>query len=267
MTIAVPQAAGRSEPMPAEVAARMSASDRRQAVVWWVFVVAVCGFLAWKLADLNWGLVWRISPLLLQGFGVTCLLTLVSVVLGMLIGVVLAGARMSRLALVRWPAIVYIETIRATPQLMVIFWIFFSYPVLTGQRMTPWTGATVSLTMIASAYLAEVVRGGLLSVPRIQSESAAVIGLTPVQAFIYVLLPQACRNMLPAFVTTLVASFKTTSLVWVIGMIDFFRAATLINNRAFAPATIYTVVAIVYLIACFALSRLVTMADPKYKLQ
>ena len=102
-----------------------------------------------------------------------------------------------------------------------------AYPVFAGHNMSPWTGAVVSLTMIASAYLAEVVRGGLLSVPKIQSESATVIGLSRTQTFICVLLPQACRNMLPAFITTLVTSFKVTSLVYVIGLIDFFRAASL----------------------------------------
>ncbi len=258
-----------NEPMPAPAATAwtMSASDRRQARIWWVFVACVVAFLAWKLAALNWGLVWRVSPLLLQGFIVSCLLTLFSVAVGLLFAIVLAGARMSRIAPIRYASMAYTETVRATPQLMVIFWIFFSYPVFAGHNMSPWTGAAVSLTMIAAAYLAEVIRGGLLSVPKIQAESATVIGLSRVQTFIYVLLPQACRNMLPAFVTTLVMSFKTTSLVYVIGLIDFFRAASLINNRVFAPATIYTVVGLVYLITCFALSRLVALLDPKYKLQ
>jgi polar amino acid transport system permease protein len=243
-----------------------SISDRRQAIGWWIFVAAVGAFLTYKLLALNWGLVWRISPLLLQGFGITWLLTVLSIGVGMLIGVLLAFARISRVAPLRYLAIAYIETIRATPQLMVIFWIFFTYPVLMGHQMTPWSGASISLTLIASAYLAEVVRGGVLSVPKIQAESATVIGLTRAQSFFYVLLPQACRNMLPAFTATAVMSFKTTSLVYVIGMIDFFRSATLMNNRYFAPATIYTVVAIVYFLSCFALSRLLSMLDPKYRL-
>jgi His/Glu/Gln/Arg/opine family amino acid ABC transporter permease subunit len=243
------------------------ASDRRQAVIWWIFVACVLAWLGWKLSALNWALVWRVSPLLWQGYIVSCLLTLVSVALGMVFGIGLAAARMSRFAPLRYLSMAYTETVRATPQLMVIFWIFFTYPVFAGHNMSPWTGAVVSLTMIASAYLAEVIRGGLLSVPKIQSESATVIGLSRSQTFIRVLLPQACRNMLPAFITTLITSFKVTSLVYVIGLIDFFRAASLINNRNFAPATLYTVVAIVYLITCFALSRLVGLLDPKYKLQ
>jgi polar amino acid transport system permease protein len=252
---------------PVSVDRFVSPSDRRQARIWWIFVACVLALLAWKLSSLNWSLVWRVSPLLLQGFAVSCMLTLVSVGAGLLFAIVLAGARMSRLRPVRYLSMAYTETVRATPQLMVIFWIFFSYPVFAGHNMSPWTGAIVSLTMIAAAYLAEVIRGGLLSVPRIQSESATVMGLSRRQAFVYVLLPQACRNMLPAFIATLVMSFKTTSLVYVIGLIDFFRAASLINNRAFAPATIYTVVGLVYLITCFALSRLVAMLDPRYRLQ
>jgi polar amino acid transport system permease protein len=250
---------------PADFAAQRS--DRRQVIAWWVFVAFVAVLLAWKLSSLNWALIWRVSPLLFQGFTVSCLLTLSAVTCGMLIGVVLAAGRMSRFAPIRYLSIAYIETVRATPQLMVIFWIFFSYPVFSGHNMSPWTGALVSLTMIASAYLAEVIRGGLLSVPKIQAESATVIGLSRTRTFVYVLLPQACRNMLPAFIATLVMSFKTTSLVYVIGLIDFFRAAALINNRVFAPATIYTFVGIVYFLTCFALSRLVGLLDPKYKLQ
>jgi polar amino acid transport system permease protein len=260
-------ALGEATPVPAEVTSAMSASDRRQARIWWIFVACVVAFLAWKLSALNWALVWRVSPLLIQGFGVTCMLTFVAVGLGMLFGIVLAGARMSRFAVFRYVSMAYTETVRATPQIMVIFWVFFTYPVFAGHNMSPWTGAVVALTMVASAYLAEVIRGGLLSVPKIQSESATVIGLSRLQTFVYVLLPQACRNMLPAFVTTVVMSFKTTSLVYVIGLIDFFRAASLINNRVFAPATIYTVVGLVYLVACFALSRLIGLLDPKYKLQ
>ena len=92
------------------------------------------------------------------------------------------------------------------------------------------------------------------------------MGLRRWQAFLFVLLPQACRNMLPAFITTVIMMFKTSSLVYVIGVVDLFRAVILINNREFAPYTLYTVMALVYFICCYAMSRLMRYLDPKYTL-
>jgi polar amino acid transport system permease protein len=154
--------------------------------------------------------------------------------------------------------------VRSTPQIMVIFWIYFTYPALTGQSLSAWTGAAVALTLIAGAYLAEVVRGGLLSIPTIQAESAEVMGLTRFQIFVFVLLPQACRNMIPAFIATLVMMFKTSSLVYVIGVVDLFRAVILVNSREFAPYTLYTVMALIYFVCCYGMSRLIRYLDPNY---
>jgi len=96
-----------------------------------------------------------------------------------------------------------------------------------------WTAAIVSLSLIAASYLAEVVRAGVQSVPRIQTESGLVTGLTRVQIFSSIVLPQALRNMIPALIATLVMMFKTTSLIYVVGITDLFRAVILINNREF----------------------------------
>src|SRR3546814_11176933 len=108
-----------------------------------------------------------------------------------------------------------IELVRATPELLVVFWLFFGLPAVTGKAVSGWTAAVAALSVIAAAHLAEVVRGGLVSVPQGQWDAALAIGLSPGQALLRVVLPQALRNMLPALVAQLVSLFKTTSLAYV----------------------------------------------------
>ena len=234
---------------------------------WYATLIGIVGVLAWIVRDHQWHVVWRSLPFLLEGLGVSWALTLISVGIGMVVGTVLAAARMRGPAGVRHAAVFVIEVVRAIPQLMVIFWVFFTYPAITGgQSLSAWTAAVVSLSAIASAYLAEVIRAGISSVPLVQSESARVTGLTPLQGFVHVVLPQGLRNMLPALIAHFVMMFKITSLVYVIGIIDFFRAIILVNNRDFAPYALYTTMAVGYLVCCWALSWLVRRLDPKYTL-
>jgi ABC-type amino acid transport system permease subunit len=111
-----------------------------------------------------------------------------------------------------------------------------------------------------------VIRAGLASVPPVQRESAYAAGLTPAQSFVFVVLPQGLRNMLPALVAHLVMMFKITSLVYVIGLIDFFRAVILVNNREFAPYALYITMGAVYFLCCWAMSLVIRRLDPKYTL-
>ena len=252
--------------MSVSAPASPSPPQPRRIRIWHAALAAMAIAGLWGMARLDWSLVWRISPLLLKGLSVSFAMTGISVAAGLPLGVLLAAGRMSNILPLRWAAITVIEIVRATPQLMVIFWIYFTYPAITGAAISPWTGAAAALSLIAGAYLAEVVRGGLLSIPSVQSQSAEVIGLTRFQALIFIRLPQACRNMLPAFITTIIMMFKTSSLVYVIGIIDLFRAVVLVNNRVFAPYTLYTVMALIYFICCYALSRLIRWLDPRYTL-
>ncbi|MGE0725609.1 MAG: amino acid ABC transporter permease [Alphaproteobacteria bacterium] len=241
--------------------------ERRKELLWRVGIAVALAALAWSLRDLKWSVVWNAAPFLLRALGVSWLLTILSVAIGMVAGILLAALRLRGPPGLRHLAVGYIELIRATPQIMVIFWVFFSATPLTGVRLTAWPAAIIALSMIASAYLAEVIRAGLLSVPKIQHESAWSTGLSPIQAFVHVALPQALRNMVPALIAHIVMMFKITSLVYVIGLIDFFRATILVNNREFAPYELYVTMAAVYFVCCGALSLLVRRMDPKYTLQ
>lgn len=239
---------------------------RMKSLGWNLAIVAILLWVAWQSRGFRWNVVWQNWHFLLKGLANSWILTILSISFGMLAGILLAAGRMYGARGVRNIATVVIEAIRAIPQLMVIFWVYFTSPILTHKVLDSWLAALIALSLIAAAYLAEVVRAGLISVPRVQNESAYATGLNPKQTFIFVILPQALRNMLPAFVATFVMLFKITSLVYVIGVIDFFRAATLVNNRDIAPYALYTTLVVVYFICCFVLSSVIRKLDPKYDL-
>ena len=234
--------------------------------LWRLLMGAMLVTLVYLLRGQRWSVIAASGTFLLKSLGVSWLLTLCAIAIGLPAGIVLAVLRDGGPKWLRRLAIVVIEIIRATPQLMVIFWVFFAIPALTGQKVPPWTAAIISLSLIAAAYLAEVVRSGLGSVPKIHIESGFATGLSRGQILLSIILPQALRNMLPALLATLVMMFKITSLIYVVGIIDFFRAVILINNREFEPVVLYSTLAAGYFTCCWLLSWLVRKLDPGYVL-
>lgn len=234
---------------------------------WWrLFLLALVLWAAWMARDLRWAVVWESAPFLLKGLATSWLLALISIGLGALAAVPLAAARVYGPPGIRHAAVAVIEIVRATPELMVVFWAFFAFPILIGQAISNWTAAVAALSVMAAAYLAEVIRGGLYSVPREQWDGALSTGLSGFQVFVYVALPQAARNMAPALIAQFVMLFKTTALVYVIGVIEFFRAVTIVNNVAFAPYALYLTMAAGYFVCCWLLTWVVRRFDPKYLL-
>ena len=246
--------------------AHRRACDRLERLVWWVGVAAAVGLAARAILKLHWAAVADSWLFLLQALGTSWLLAIVSILVGAVAALPLALARVYGPIGLRHAAILLIEAVRATPELMIIFWVYFTSPVLLGNEISSWNAALASLAVIAAAYLAEVIRAGLYSVPRGQSIASAATGMRPFQTFRYVVLPQALRNMLPAVVAQLVALFKATSLVYAIGVMEFFRAVSVTNNAIFAPYELYIIMGAGYFVSCFAITRLVRYFNPKYQL-
>jgi His/Glu/Gln/Arg/opine family amino acid ABC transporter permease subunit len=221
---------------------------------------------AWLVRGGRWDVVRRASPFLLKGLALSWELSILSVLIGLAAGIVLAAGRLYGFPGLRHLATAYIELVRSVPQIMIIFWVFFGAAPLTGHALDAWLAALIALSLIASAYLAEVVRAGLLSVPKVHRESAYSAGLAPATIFLHIVLPQAMRNMLPALIAHIIMIFKVTSLVYLIGLVDFFRATMLVNNRDYAPGPLYLTMAIVYFLCNFGLSKLLRRFDPKYAL-
>jgi polar amino acid transport system permease protein len=191
---------------------------------------------------------------LLQGAAWTVGLSLIAFVGGGLFGLLVALCRVSPVKAVRFVTAGYVQLIQGTPLLVILFMTFFGLPAL-GLKMSPLAAAGVSLTLYVSAYLGEIWRGCIQSVPRAQWEAAECLALTRIQRMRLVVLPQAIRIATPPTVGFMVQIVKNTSLASVVGFVELARAGQLINNSVFEPFIVYLIIAGIYFCLCFPLSR------------
>ena len=200
--------------------------------------------------------------LIAQGFlgigaftGGTLRLAIPAIVLGFILGTLVGLARLSRSRWLNWPAKVYIELFRGVPLVMVIFWFWFMIPALVGKSLPEYSVALTAFVIFEAAYLAEIVRAGIQSVPRGQVEAATATGLSKNQLMRHVILPQALRNMIPALVTQFIVLVKDTSLASIIGYVDLTKAAQIVNNREIRPFELYLFIAVIYWLCSYSMSR------------
>ena len=181
-------------------------------------------------------------------------LSLIAFVGGGVFGLVVALCRISPSKPVRWLTSGYVQLIQGTPLLVILFMTFFGLPQL-GFKISALAAAGVSLTIYVAAYLGEIWRGCIQSVPRSQWEAAECLALTRTQRMRMVILPQAIRIATPPTVGFMVQIVKNTSLASVVGFIELARSAQIMNNSVFEPFLIYLIVAAIYFALCYPLSR------------
>ena len=196
------------------------------------------------------------APLLAQGLVNTLKVTGVSLVCGLALGLVLALLRLSRHRVASWPAGFVIEVFRTTPPLVQLFWFFFALPLIVGIEMTPFMAAIVTFSIQSAAFFAEVFRAGIVSIERGQWDGALAIGMSRRQALARIVLPQAVKRMLPAFLERAIELMKTTTLVATIAYADLLFEANEISQKTFRPLETFTVVALIYFVVIFAFSLL-----------
>lgn len=173
-----------------------------------------------------------------------------STVLGMLVGVMRASDKRA----LRLPALVYIETFRNIPLLILVFWAYFVPPYL-GIETSKFMSVAVALIMFTTAYIAEYIRGGILSVPDTQKEAARTLGLSAVQVQLYVVLPQAFFNMIPAITGRYIVTVMNTSLAFLIGLSELTDIGKQINVRLqTSPIEVYLTIMLIYFIVNRSLS-------------
>lgn len=193
----------------------------------------------------------------LGGLALTVLLGASALLLALPLGILFGLARVSHIALLRWPVALVIYIVRGTPLLMVIFWAYFFLPTVTGHETDQFSTMLAALVVFNAAYLGEIVRAGIEGVPRGQMECARSLGMSYAQAMRHVIFPQAFRNMLPSFVNQFVMTLKDTSLGYIIGLAEVSFVASQINNLVLTqPAAVYGTLALAYFILCFGLSRI-----------
>jgi polar amino acid transport system permease protein len=192
---------------------------------------------------------------LLQGALWTVALSLIAFAGGGLLGFIVALCRISPSALVRAATVCYVQLVQGTPLLIVMFLAYFGMPAL-GIDVPAIVAAGVSLTIYVSAYLGEIWRACIESVPKPQWEAAECLALSRRQRLFSVILPQAIRIATPPTVGFLVQIIKNTSLASVVGFVELARSGQIINNSLFKPFVIYVIIAAIYFALCYPLAVL-----------
>ena len=239
-------------------------------IVVWIVVLLIAGILLWRVANnpnFGWPIIreWFTEYSIMKGLLTTLWLTVISMVLGVAIGLVIAVARLSNDYLARSVAGLYIWFFRGTPLLVqLIFWYNLSTLVPkisigipfgptfvswdTNDLITPLTAAIAGLALNEAAYMAEIIRAGLLSVKKEQYETCDAFGMTKIQALRRIIIPQAMRSIVPPTGNQLISMIKSTSLVSVIAMSDMLYSVQSIYNRTFEVIPMLMVAVIWYLI-------------------
>ena len=201
------------------------------------------------------------SDLLLLGLLNTLKVTGLALLFGVPLGLALALLRLSTVRTLSGAAAFVIEFFRTTPPLVQLFWFFFALPILVDVRMTPFIAAIVTFSIQSSAFFAEIFRGGILSIDRGQWEGARAIGMSYTQSLRRVILPQAVKRMIPAFMERSIELMKTTTLVSTVAYTDLMFQANDLAQKTFRPLEVYTVVAVMYFILIFVFSQLSILVE------
>jgi polar amino acid transport system permease protein len=192
---------------------------------------------------------------LLDGLVLTILLSLATVAASLVLGGAVGLARCYGPASLRWFLVLYIDSMRAVPVLVVLVWTYFAFPILSGISLPPFWAALVALTLHIAAYVAEIVRAGITSVRPGQLRAALAIGMSRRQAVAEIILPQAIVRMLPAFGSILSITIKDTAIASVIAVPELMRQSETIAGQSFRPFEVFTTTMLCFLLILFPVTR------------
>lgn len=209
------------------------------------------------MSDFDFNVIWQNLPFLIQGLGLSLTLTFLAIVGGIVLGTLLALARLSGIKPLAMVAAGYVNLIRSVPLILVIFWFFFLVPLAIGRPIGSFYSALIAFVLFEAAYYSEIMRAGIQSVKRGQIFAGQAMGLNYWQIQSYVVLPQAFRNMIPILVSQGIILFQDTSLVFVVSLRDFMTASSIVARTEGRLVEMYLFAALVYFIICFSGSMLV----------
>lgn len=208
-------------------------------------------------------LILRILPAFIQAAWTTVEISLVSLVIGLSVASLLTAARLSRLAPLRVLGTAYVSLFRGTPALIQIFLLYFGGPQI-GLQLEPFAAGAIALGLNIGAYMAESMRGGILSVDRGQTEAARSLGFSRAQSMRWIVLPQAARLMIRPLGVNAVALVKGTALVATISVVELTYTAQRFIGSTYKPFEIFAVTAVLYMIMVYGLTLLIGLLDRAY---
>jgi polar amino acid transport system permease protein len=203
----------------------------------------------------------RDVDLLLLGLVNTLKVTSLALVFGILLGLALAIMRLSRRRAASLPAGLVIEVFRATPPLVLLYWFFFALPILINVSMSPFIASVVTFSIQSSAFFAEVFRAGIESIGRGQWDAARALGMNRPQQMRRIVLPQAVKRMIPAFLERSIELLKTTTLVSTVSYADLLFQANELAQKTFRPLEVFTVAALMYFCLIYPVSLAVRLLE------
>ena len=234
------------------------------------FLLLVLPLTSCGKSELNWLI---LSPqnvegltnlkFLLSGLTTTIYISIISIVISIMIGLLIAIPSLSKYKFLTYLNIGYVEIVRAIPLLVLILWIYYGLPIMTGISFSPFVSGIIALSISESAFQAEIFRAGINSIKKAQWEAGSSLGLGFFRKLRLVILPQAVKNILPAIGNQFVYVLKMSSLVSIIGIGDLTRKANELVVTTYRPLEIYTFLILEYLILILIVSYLVRRLEKK----
>jgi polar amino acid transport system permease protein len=214
----------------------------------------------------DWSVVFSGSTWQILGIGIqtTLVVSLVSLVLGSLIGFGTAIARLAKIPVLRQVCYVYMDLFRTTPALVQLIWIFYVLPILLNVRLSPELAGIIALSLNSGAFLSEIFRGGLASIDSGQRDASFVLGLSTRQSYTSVLIPQTLRRVLPSIANQFISLLKESSLLSVIAVPELTYEFQVQVADTFRPLELYTALAVAYLLVTYPMSLGVSYLERRF---
>jgi His/Glu/Gln/Arg/opine family amino acid ABC transporter permease subunit len=209
------------------------------------------------------GVIIQHLPDLARGLQLTVLLVVVSLGIGALLGLVGCFGKLLGRGLLSWLAAGYVTVMRGVPEMVVMFWVYYCGPLILHTRLSSFSSAAAAMSLYAGAFLAEIFRAGILAVPRGQGEAARALGLPGFWIWVDVILPQALRTMIPAFIGLVTLVVKISGLASAIGVGELVYEASIISGQTYRYFELFTAVGIFYFLLIFPLSLLAQSYERK----
>ena len=213
----------------------------------------------------DWSVVWQYRQMLLDGIGITILLTVLTMLVAVPGGILLALMRLSSMPWLDRGSTAFVELFRNLPLILVVYWAFYVMPMVSGIELSAFNTGLLALCLNVSAYNSETFRAGIQSIRKGQAEAAVALGFSNTQAMFKIILPQAWRRVLPVLASTWVALFKDTSLVSVIAVGELAHASMTIRSQTFRVLEMLTAMAVIYWMLGYPQAKLVDWIREKYK--
>ncbi|WP_308719398.1 amino acid ABC transporter permease [Komagataeibacter xylinus] len=212
----------------------------------------------------DFGLVWHYAPLLGTGIEYTLGLTVVTSVIGMVIGTCLALCQQSRMWFISVPLGMVSEVFRCTPSLVQLIWCYYALPIVLGITLSPMSAALLALSIYGGVFYGEIFRAGLRSIDPGQWDGARALGMTSWTMMRRVILPQVLRRMVGPMVSQTVLQLKNTSLVSVVTVPDLVYQGQMVASATYRPLEVYTTIAILYFLILFPLTQLSRLLERRW---